>query len=815
MRQTLRPDAATIRPGLRAFLALLAFLSFFPGAARADSFASRRESAKSQFDRAEKERLTLEARPEKDRSLKDYSSLVTAYRRVYLITPRAAEVPTAMNEVAVLYRAMGDLFDVKYYQLAVNSYQFLLRQYPASRYREDAMLAIGQIEQNDLHDAVLAQKSYQEFLTLHPRSSHAAEVRAILEKLGSADAAARPAAKISAAKNAPSTKAVVDEKAPPATDTKRDANGENNTASGSSPQVTRVRTWNADTYTRIVIDVGADVKYQAARISGPDRIYFDLEGAKINPELLHRPIPVEGGGYLKAVRVAQNQLGVVRVVLEVDRAKDYSVFLLPDPYRLVVDVYGSSAAAEEAARATSPAPGPTTEPLPAKPENPAREAAAKTPVKTPETVVSNSATTPNAGTESSPTGNVTFKSSSSVPKSRKGAAPKISAKAADGTPSKPVVTSPANEQPAQNGKTVATSASSAPLPQQESVSKTATKTKDKAASKPASVPVKVQPTQSDKDVESASLAPVGPGSNPDAPPLATRPASARTKSVRPTKSAHDQAEEMGPPSVPEPTHDGQQSLTRALGLKIGRIVIDPGHGGHDTGTIGPTGLMEKDLCLDVALRVGKLIQQRLPSAEVVYTREDDTFIPLEQRTEIANEARADLFLSVHANSSPDRKARGIETYYLNFTASSDAMEVATRENTLSGNAVHDLQDIVNKIARNEKIEESRDFAGTIQDSLAKRVENSNRGDRSRGVRKAPFVVLIGANMPSVLAEISFISNPSDEQWLKKPENRQRVAEGLYRGIETYLQNTNSLTLDQAHSGPATRAGILARSGNPQ
>ena len=116
---------------------------------------------------------------------------------------------------------------------------------------------------------------------------------------------------------------------------------------------------------------------------------------------------------------------------------------------------------------------------------------------------------------------------------------------------------------------------------------------------------------------------------------------------------------MGPPPTPELTRDGQHSLTRALGLKIGRIVIDAGHGGHDTGTIGPTGLMEKDLCLDVALRLGKIIQQRLPSAEVVFTREDDTFIPLERRTEIANEAKADLFISVHANSSQDRQARGI------------------------------------------------------------------------------------------------------------------------------------------------------------
>ena len=238
--------------------------------------------------------------------------------------------------------------------------------------------------------------------------------------------------------------------------------------------------------------------------------------------------------------------------------------------------------------------------------------------------------------------------------------------------------------------------------------------------------------------------------------------------------------------MPERTRSGERSLTRALGLKIGRIVIDAGHGGHDTGTIGPSGLMEKDLCLDIALRLGKLIQERLPGTEVTYTRDNDTFVPLEQRTEIANDARADLFLSVHANSSDDHRTSGIETYYLNFNASPQAMEVATRENATAQSSVHDLQELVTKIARNEKIEESRDLASDIQDSLSKNMEKDSHSERDRGVRKAPFVVLIGADMPSVLAEISFLSNPNDEQWLKKPENRQRIAEGLYRGVRKII-----------------------------
>jgi N-acetylmuramoyl-L-alanine amidase len=752
----LRRNAVPMRSSLCAVFTVLVVLSLLPRAWGGDSPA-RRESAKSQFDRAERDRQALESRPEKDRTQKEYISLVNAYRRVYLITPRAAEVPAAINQVAELYRTMGDLFSEKYYQMAVNTYQFLLREYPANRYREDAMLAIANIERDDLHDAVLAKTSYEEFLAMHPHSSHAAEVHAILDRLRADANAAGPGAKYPAPKSRPTPKSGVSERTP-AADSKQDASAESRTTPGGQPQVTKIRTWNTDTYTRIVIDVGAQVKYQAARLSNPDRIYFDVENAKLDPELLHKGVSVETGGFLKSVRVGQNQLDVVRVVLEVDRAKDYSVSLVPDPYRLVVDVYGTPASTEESARSVAPTSGATNDVSSVKTEKPASESATKTPAKN---------------------------ASSRAAASR------------------------STVDPTKNGKIAAQSYSEMPQPVREITGKNSL---SKSAPAPPSVD---RPAPTDQVVASAPLPPPGSATNVPSPPLVAHPASSKIKSARNVKSAHDQAEELGPPSIPEPTRDGQQSLSRALGLKIGRIVIDAGHGGHDTGTIGPTGLMEKDLCLDIALRVGKLIQQGLPSAEVIYTREDDTFIGLEQRTEIANDARADLFLSVHANSSTDRKARGIETYYLNFTGSSDSMEVATRENALSENAVHDLQDILKKIARNEKIEESRDLAGTIQDSLARRVENVNRGDKSRGVRKAPFVVLIGANMPSVLAEISFISNPSDEQWLKKPENRQRIAEGLYHGIETYLHNTNSLSVNQIHPPSVNNSGTVARSGNPQ
>jgi N-acetylmuramoyl-L-alanine amidase len=240
-----------------------------------------------------------------------------------------------------------------------------------------------------------------------------------------------------------------------------------------------------------------------------------------------------------------------------------------------------------------------------------------------------------------------------------------------------------------------------------------------------------------------------------------------------------------------PTASGDRSLIRALGLKIGKIVIDPGHGGHDTGTIGPNGLEEKDLVLDVGRRLGKLLQSRM-GADVVYTRKDDTFIPLETRTSIANQEQADLFVSIHANSSRDPDARGVETYYLNFTSSAEALDVAARENAASDKSVYELQDLVKKIALKEKIEESREFASNVQRALHSGLAAKSPGIRDRGVKKAPFVVLIGANMPSILAEISFVSNPGDERRLQAPEYRQRIAESLYRGISKYVSGLSGV-----------------------
>ena len=231
---------------------------------------------------------------------------------------------------------------------------------------------------------------------------------------------------------------------------------------------------------------------------------------------------------------------------------------------------------------------------------------------------------------------------------------------------------------------------------------------------------------------------------------------------------------------------GNRTLIRALGLKVGRVVIDPGHGGHDKGSIGPGGLLEKELVLDVAQRLGKLIEDRLGS-EVIYTRDDDRFIPLESRTEMANENKADLFLSIHANSSPFPGVSGIETYYLNFSSTREAMDLASRENAGSQKSIHELSEIIEKITKHDKAEESREFAGKMQTALYSAAVRSNAAARNRGVKKAPFVVLIGATMPSILVEIGFVSNSREETLLKRPDHRQKLAEALYNGLSRYAE----------------------------
>jgi len=271
----------------------------------------------------------------------------------------------------------------------------------------------------------------------------------------------------------------------------------------------------------------------------------------------------------------------------------------------------------------------------------------------------------------------------------------------------------------------------------------------------------------------------------DANPV-PEPALVGSAAAAPPVSARASAGPAVPaPRVPAANTDGSFSLARQLGLGISRIVIDAGHGGHDPGTL-TSGTNEARLVLDVALRLEKLLVK--DGFDVVLTRRTDTFIPLEQRTAIANREGADLFLSIHANASRDPKARGIEVYYLSFASNPEAEAVAARENATSAGGMHNLPGIVRAIALNNKLDESRDLAAMVQQSLTARLSKTNTGLRSRGVKKAPFVVLIGAQMPSILAEIGFITNRQEVALIKTPAYRQKIAESLQAAVVQYRRS---------------------------
>ena len=240
------------------------------------------------------------------------------------------------------------------------------------------------------------------------------------------------------------------------------------------------------------------------------------------------------------------------------------------------------------------------------------------------------------------------------------------------------------------------------------------------------------------------------------------------------------------PVPPAVNGRGGFSLSRQLGLGVARVVIDPGHGGHDPGAMNG-GLGEADLVLDVALRLEKLLVKQ-PGVEVVMTRRSNVFVPLEERTGIANREGADLFLSIHANASEDDRARGIETYFLNFAPNPAAEAIAARENAASARTMRQLPDIVKAIALNNKIDESRDFASLVQSSMLDRLKRANKSVKDLGVKQAPFMVLIGATMPSILAEISFLTNRQEATLLRGGAYRQQIAEALFNGVMRYQRS---------------------------
>jgi N-acetylmuramoyl-L-alanine amidase len=484
--------------------------------------------------------------------------------------------------------------------------------------------------------------------------------------------------------------------------------------------------------TRIAVEATGEFSFRSDRLPNPDRLFFDLPGTK--PALDRRGInviPVHDR-FLKQIRVAETQHGVTRIVLDLDGASAFTTETLANPDRLIIELRPPGTAPKKSMEpvvASSPeramVPAPAT----------ARPARVFTPP--PEPVRRSSQSTGQFSTDP----------------------PVLSSSAA--TADRSTIPSRFAVRPVH-----VFTPPPEPLRHKSSMGQFPADPPALAAS----VPTHANP------LLMARL---------DVPPPPASRIKAPERVSPPRPEASPAARVAAPSDIAYParrTSTGDRSMIRALGLKINRIVIDPGHGGHDTGTIGPSGLREKDLVLDVSLRLGALIEARMGS-KVVFTRSDDRFIPLEERTALANANQADLFLSIHANSSPEPSASGVETYYLNFTTSRDALDLAARENADSTMTINELQGVLQKIALKDKVDESREFAQRIQAALS--ASSKAARNRDRGIRRAPFVVLIGATMPSVLAEIGFVSNVQDEKLMKRPETRQKIAESLYKGLSQY------------------------------
>ncbi len=649
----------------------------------------------SPFEHAERLRKKLEEQPRAALTRRDYERVLDAYRLIYHDNPASPEAAASIDTVAVLLAEEGRLFHSETLLCdAVAQYEFLRREYPGSSYRFSALIAEGEIYRLDLNDPGQAKAKFQQFLISYPRNPLAAQARIEIRGIHQEEIAGRrkehpvvpdptlpsTASDYSSAPDysrnaesplplpAPSPAAAIENPIP---------------RHGRLPRVTRIRYWVTGGYTRIAVDLDDQAPYRAARVAGPDRIYFDLSNTRLSPELMGKSVTVTGDRFLQRIRAAQYSNDVTRIVLDIGSATDYSAFFLPNPWRLIIDIHGRKDGA------------------------PALEESAS---------LSSGSSRPSSGPVSGPV-----------------------------SPHRPL--SPPSPLPPSRNELESLENLSSPLPPSPG-----------PASSPASSMV--------RQTSALTL-------QPDRP-----------RSVKRLKSEPPSAIDLPAIREAEPTADGERSMVRTLGLKIGRIVLDAGHGGHDCGTVGPGGVQEKDIVLDVTLRLGKLLRRRL-GADVIYTRGDDTFIPLETRTAIANKSRADLFISIHANSSSDPAARGVESYYLNFTTSPDALEVAARENAVSDASIHELSDLVKKIALRSKIEESREFATDVQSSLYDGLEAGNPGLKDRGVKKAPFVVLIGANMPSILAEISFLTNPDDARELtpaRLSRAHRRVALSRHRQI---------------------------------
>ncbi len=590
---------AATRCGAAALAALLC-----AGPALAGSGSARPEagavsaSAKQLYEAARRAEETLRGSETAMRDKDRWQAVARKYRSVVLSFPRSGYCDDALHYEGGIYRDAAERFDDRRFAVrAADAFALLVRGYPASRWVPKALYEHVRLYAGRLDDEAEARRALER---LRERAPRAAETRMAAAVLARPETPARPAER--PADGTPRTVAVrqaVQPADPPTT-------------------VRNIRHWVGDSHTRVVIDLSGPTPHTEGRLTGPDRVFFDLHGATPDDGLERRAFPIEGS-HLRRIRLGVPEEKVTRVVLDFSSIREVSVFALPDPYRLVVDIHGAP-------------------------------------------------------------------------------------------------------------------------------------------------PVTVADASDDETAPPADDAPAG----------TARSAAAETPETGDAAS----------PSLPHPT-EGGYSLARQLGAGVHRIVIDAGHGGKDPGTSAGS-LREKDIALDIAKRVRDDLEER--GFEVIMTRDKDVFIPLEQRAFIANSRDADLFVSIHVNAARNRKARGLETFYLNLATSADAAEVAARENASTGMVrMADVRKLVDQIVNHSRKEESRELATAMQAAMTSSILGREEHPLNRGVKTAGFHVLLGAQMPAVLVEVGFVSNREEARQLRSASHRKKLASAIADGVDRYAE----------------------------
>lgn len=538
------------------------------------------------------------------RSSQEWIETAEVFRGIYDDYPTSTKASDALFLSGKMYEEIGERFHYKTdYIKSIELSRLFVERFPNSDLADDAQIRVARI--TELYSKSDAYREYGKILTDYPGG----------DMFFAANNKARdlePYTRLGTEPQSTSGPAHAHLSKPPAPRTPVAAPQRDRVPSHLA-SITQIRKWSSVDYTRVVIQLDGERAYSShllradPKLKVPPRLYVDIEGATVDPNL---NIPTIERGLLQNIKIARNTPQKVRVVLYLNSFENHKVFSLYNPFRIVMDIYG--------------------------------------------------------------------------------------------TPSPP-------------GTTVAR-----PLP-----------------------PV---------------------------PPKFT-------------------LSEGGTSETPS-------SLMQVLGLKIKTVVIDPGHGGTDPGATGPGGLKEKDVNLKIARALRKKLIQDASIERVVLTRGNDRFLSLEERTAIAQKERADLFVSIHCNSSKNTKAYGIETYILSFTEDPESLAVAARENSTNTRGAGELKDIIEKYVLSSKIDESQSLAKYVQNSMVSELSRNYPKIRNKGVKKAPFVVLIGADVPSILVETSFISNPREAKRLASSRYIDRVATAIMEGIIKYSNNAQTAYLSR-------------------